>query len=174
LLTNVSEEQPLTICLMSDCGCLYWGKQEPEGRDDVQMVEISSDKEVEADSALPSPSKHRPAAEKRKRVTEVQKLKIGGGSQKVPRTEKGTGSVYKRREKGSGDEQEQPAVEKEPSIPQERKTRGKAPKQKKSSNQAVVAKDSKEEKVGAHKDKSSSKVRKAEALPTRFFSKVYA
>ena len=143
---------------MSNCGTLYCGKQEHEGRDDVQIVEVRTGKEVEADNALPSLPKHRPAAEKRKRVTEVQKLKNSGGSQKLPRTEKGTGSVYKMREKGSGDEREQPAVEKEPSIPKEKKARGKAPKQKKSSNQAVVAKDSKKDKVGAHQDKSSSKV----------------
>jgi hypothetical protein len=138
------------------------------------MEEVSEGKEVEADTALLSPSKHCPTGEKRKRITEVQKLEINGGEQKIPRTEKGTASVYKRREKGSPNEREQMRTGKGSPVAQERKTRGNGGKQKKSRNPAVVAKDSKEDKVGAHQDKSTSKVRKAEALPTWFFLKLHA
>ena len=158
---------------MSDCGCLYC-KQESEGRDDVQMVEASTGREVESDNALPSPPKHRPGAEKRMRVTEVQKLEINVGSQKVLRTEKGTSIVRRRREKESSGEREQPAVFREPCMPQETKARGKGPKQKKSKNQAVPGKDCKEDKAGAHQDNNSSKVRKPESQPTRFVVKVEA
>ena len=138
------------------------------------MEEVSEGKEIEADTALLSPSKHCPTGEKRKRITEVLKLEINGGEQKIPRTEKGTANIYKRREKGSLNEREQVRTEKGSPVTQERKTRGKGGKQKKSRNLVVVAKDSKEDKVGALQDKSTSKVRKAKALPTRFFLKLHA
>ena len=170
LLTSNSEEQQLTIFVfMSDCGCLYWRKQESEGRDDVQMVEASTGKEVEVDNALPSPPKHRPSAEKRKRVTEVQKLEISEGSQKILSTEKGTNGVRRRREKESSDQSEQPVVFKEPCIPQERKARGKGPKQKKPRCQAVLASDCKEDKAGAHQDINSPKV----SAPTHYHSDLH-
>jgi hypothetical protein len=136
------------------------------GRDDVQMVEASTGKEVEVDNALPSPPKHRPGAEKRKRVTEVQKLEISGGSQKVLPTEKGTSGVRRRREKDSSDQSEQPVVFKEPCVPQEKKARGKGPKQKKPRSQTVLASDCKVDKVGAHQDNNSPKV----SAPTHYHS----
>lgn len=124
----------------------------------MQMVERSAGKGVEADNALPSPPKQRPGAEKRRRVTEVQRLEISGGTHSVLPTEKGTSCIRRRREKESSDEREQPAVFKEPCIPQERKARGKGPKQKKPRSQGVPAKDCKEDNVGAPEDNSSSKV----------------
>ena len=96
----------------------------------MQMVERSAGKGVEADNALPSPPKQRPGAEKRRRVTEVQRLEISGGTHSVLPTEKGTSCIRRRREKESSDEREQPAVFREPCMPQETKARGKGPKQK--------------------------------------------
>ena len=122
------------------------------------MVEASAGKGLEADNALPSPPKQRPGAEKRKRVTEVQKLEISGGTHSVLPTEKGTSCVRRRREKESSDEREQPTVFKEPCIRQEKKARGKGPKQKKPRSQGVLAKDCKKNNVGAPEDNSSSKV----------------
>jgi hypothetical protein len=162
---------------MSDCGCLYWGKQEYKREDNVQMQEVKKGKEVEEDTLSPLVAKHRPAGEKRKRITEVQKLEIKGGELKIPRTEKGTGSVYNRREKeslderqqkkaekGSPDEQQRKKTEKGSTVPEERKTRGKGSKHKKVRSPSVVAKDSKEDKAVAHGAKSTSKVRQLGAL----------
>lgn len=139
----------------------------------MQRIEVIKGKEVEAVTTLPSPPKHRPAGEKRKRITEVQKLEINGGEPKIARTEKGTVGVHQRREKGSPDSQEQVRTEKGSPVAEEKKPRGKGGKQKKSRNPVVAAKDSKEVKVGAQVDKSTSKVRNSVALPTWFFHKLH-
>ena len=126
-------------------------KQKFEGREDVQMEEVSKWKEEEKDTTLTLLPKPRPPGEKKRKIIEIQKLEINGGEHKIPWTEKGTAIEQRRTEKGS-------------STTEQRKTRGHAAKQKQSSNHDVVAKDRKEEKVGAHQEKNTSKVRHPEVV----------
>jgi hypothetical protein len=139
-------------------------KQKFEGREDMQMEEVSKWKEEEKDTTLTSLPKPRPPGEKKRRITEIQKLEINGGEHKIPWTEKGTAIEQRRTEKGSLDKREQRRTEKGSSTIEQRKTRGHAAKQTQSSNHDVVAKYRKEEKVGAHQEKNTSKVRHPEVV----------
>lgn len=124
------------------------------------MEEVSKGKEEGEVVALTSLPKPRPPGEKKRRITKIQKLEIiGPGEQKIPRTEKGTTSERRRKEKGSLDEGEQSRSSKGSPVVDQRKTRGQAAKQKKSSSNVVLAPDRKEDKIGAHQEKSTSKVR---------------
>ena len=81
----------LTVTVI-DCGCSKGSKQTSNGREGVQMEEVSKGKEEVDDDALTSLPKPRPPGEKKKRITKIQKLEIIGDEQKIPRTEKGTTS----------------------------------------------------------------------------------
>jgi hypothetical protein len=139
----------------------------------MQMEEVSKGKEDVDDVALTSLLKPRPPGEKKRRITKSQKLEIIGSEQKIPRTEKGTTSERRRKEKGSLDEGEQSRSSKGSPVVEQRKTRGQAAKQKQSSSHVVSAPDRKEDQMGAHQDKNTSKVRGPNALHIWCFLKVH-
>jgi hypothetical protein len=148
-------------------------KQTSDGRDNVQMEEVSKGKEDVDDAALTSLLKPQQPGEKKRRITKIQKLEIIGGEHKISRTEKGTTNEQRRKDNGSLDEGEQSRLEKGSPVVEQRKTRGQTTKQKQSSNHVVVAIDRKEDKMGAHQEKSTSKVKGPNALHIWCFPKLH-
>lgn len=121
------------------------------------MLEVRKGKPVDAETSIISKPKNRPTSQKRKRSTEVQKLiETTGAEQKTNWTDKDTGNVYSRREKGFP-------------IAEEKRTRAKGAKHKKFKNPAVVAKDTKEDKAVAPEDKSTSKVMQFQVVQSQLF-----
>ena len=92
------------------------------------MEEVSKGKEDVDDVALTSLPKPRPPGEKKRRITQSQKLEIMGGEQKIPRTEKGTTSERRRKKNGSLDEGEQSRSLKGSPVVEQKKIRGQAAK----------------------------------------------
>lgn len=128
------------------------------------MLEQRPGKEVATDSNLMSPLKNRGGTEKRKRITEVEKLEISGTEPKIARTEKGTAGVYVRRDKPHAAQEEKAPAEKAPSekaspVADKKKPRGKSSKHKKFKVPAPVPKETKGKttsKVSAFTDPSLS------------------
>ena len=57
---------------MTDCGCSKGSKQTSDGREDVQMEEVSKGKEEVDDATLTSlPKLHPPSEKKKKRITKI-------------------------------------------------------------------------------------------------------